>query len=244
VGRVLLKRIAENLRSQNWGTVWVEFIVVVFGVFIGLQAQDWYEYRSERQAEREYIDRLDADFSVIHGEIEQCLSIYRQSIEAISEITQALEPRLASERSAWDSSGEMRGILLKATAGIPPPGRSATFVEMLSTGDLGLLRDNRLRRTLTAYDQRAQVNRETWRSLREIQDQYVAPLYENIRLAIDPDAQQIATVVAYNLSGLAADPRSRAMMNVLAGSKSNAYELCKIQGKRVADVQESLAEGT
>lgn len=237
------KRTSDHSKRQNWGGIAVEFVVVVFGVFIGLQAQAWYEYRSERQAEREYIDRLHADFSAIRDEVEQCLSIYRGSIEATNTIAQALERHHVSGQVASVSSGDLGEALLRATAGVAPPGRSATFVEMLSTGDLGLVRDNRLRRALTAYDQRAEVNRENWRSLREIQDQYIAPLYENITLTVNPDAQQLSRVTTYDFAGMADDPRSRGMLNVLAGAKANNYELCQVQARRVADVQEVLGNG-
>lgn len=221
----------------------IEFAVVVFGVFAGLQAQAWYEYRAERQAEREYVDRLTADFSTIRNELELCLSVYRRSIAAIGEIADAVDLYRAADVSPAASGGDIGNALIRATAGVAPPGRSATFVEMLSTGDLGLLRDNDLRQTLTAYDQQAEVNRETWRSLREIQDRYIAPLYENITLAVDPDAQPVTNVTAYDLDGLANDPRMQGMLNVLAGSKANNYELCTLQVKRVASVEAALGAG-
>lgn len=244
VGRLLLQRFAERLKHQKWGTVSVEFGVVVFGVFAGLQAQEWYEFRSEREAEKEYVARLNTDFTAIQVEVEQCLSVYRGGIEAISAIANTLDSDTADGQPAPEYASDFGNVLLKATAGVPPPGRSVTFVEMLSTGDLSLLKDKELRRALTAYDQLAEVNRETWRSLREIQDRYVAPLYENIKLSVDPDAQQVSTVTEYSLSGIADDPRAVGMVNVLAGSKSNNYELCRMQAKRVAAVQQALARDT
>jgi hypothetical protein len=36
-----LRRLADALRKQDWFTVAVETLIVVFGVFIGLQVGNW-----------------------------------------------------------------------------------------------------------------------------------------------------------------------------------------------------------
>jgi hypothetical protein len=38
---MLLRRIAEHVKAQNWFAVAIDFVIVVAGVFIGLQVQDW-----------------------------------------------------------------------------------------------------------------------------------------------------------------------------------------------------------
>jgi len=37
---MILRRITEHVKSQNWFAVAVEFVIVVAGVFMGLQVQD------------------------------------------------------------------------------------------------------------------------------------------------------------------------------------------------------------
>ena len=58
---MILRRIAEAFRRQDWFTVCIEVLIVVFGVFIGLQVDDWNNHRNERQMERQYLERLLAD---------------------------------------------------------------------------------------------------------------------------------------------------------------------------------------
>jgi len=36
---MILRRIVENVRARDWFTVTIEFLIVVVGIFVGLQAQ-------------------------------------------------------------------------------------------------------------------------------------------------------------------------------------------------------------
>lgn len=45
---MILRRLAAAVRRQDWFTVFVETMIVVFGVFIGLQVNNWIEARLER----------------------------------------------------------------------------------------------------------------------------------------------------------------------------------------------------
>ena len=38
---MILRRLAENLHAQNWTAIAIEFVLVVLGVFLGIQAQNW-----------------------------------------------------------------------------------------------------------------------------------------------------------------------------------------------------------
>lgn len=50
---MILRRLTENLRAQNWTAIAIEFLIVVFGVFIGTQVSNWNQNRIERrEAER------------------------------------------------------------------------------------------------------------------------------------------------------------------------------------------------
>ena len=38
---MILRRFAEHLRKRDWTSVVIEILIVVLGVFIGLQVNDW-----------------------------------------------------------------------------------------------------------------------------------------------------------------------------------------------------------
>lgn len=46
---MILRRLTENLRAQNWTAISIEFLIVVIGVFLGTQVANWNEGRIERR---------------------------------------------------------------------------------------------------------------------------------------------------------------------------------------------------
>ena len=40
-----LRRITEHVKTQNWFAVGLDFVIVVGGVFIGIQVSNWNEAR-------------------------------------------------------------------------------------------------------------------------------------------------------------------------------------------------------
>jgi hypothetical protein len=60
---VIFKRFQDNIKRQDWFSVGLEILAVVFGVFLALQADNWNEWRHERSEERDYLVRLYADIN-------------------------------------------------------------------------------------------------------------------------------------------------------------------------------------
>lgn len=61
---MILRRIATALRRQDWATVSIEFVLVIAGVLIALQANNWNETRKERALEQEYLVRLQNEIHI------------------------------------------------------------------------------------------------------------------------------------------------------------------------------------
>ena len=55
---MLLRRITEHVKAQNWTAVALDFVIVVVGVFIGIQVSNWNDARGERRAYLNALDRL------------------------------------------------------------------------------------------------------------------------------------------------------------------------------------------
>jgi hypothetical protein len=45
---MILRRVADQVREHDWFVVAIEFVIVVLGVFLGLQASNWNEARLDR----------------------------------------------------------------------------------------------------------------------------------------------------------------------------------------------------
>jgi len=55
---MLLRRISKHVKDQNWFAVALDFVIVVVGVFIGLQVQQWAVERNRAASEVAYLERL------------------------------------------------------------------------------------------------------------------------------------------------------------------------------------------
>jgi hypothetical protein len=55
---MILRRLTANLRAQNWTAIAIDFVIVVLGVFLGIQASNWNQQRVERAATRQMLAQL------------------------------------------------------------------------------------------------------------------------------------------------------------------------------------------
>ena len=60
---MLLRRITTHIKEQNWFAVIVDLLVVVIGIYLGMQASDWSQYHLDRQTEVVYLERLNNDIT-------------------------------------------------------------------------------------------------------------------------------------------------------------------------------------
>jgi hypothetical protein len=74
---MILRRLTENLRLQNWTTITIELAIVIIGVFVGNSVNDWSQ---ERAADRETRDLL--------VELRPEMIQQRQSMESIRKYLQ------------------------------------------------------------------------------------------------------------------------------------------------------------
>ena len=55
---MILHRLTENLRAQNWTAITIEFLIVVIGVFIGTQVANWNQQRLAKVATERMLEQL------------------------------------------------------------------------------------------------------------------------------------------------------------------------------------------
>jgi hypothetical protein len=76
---MMLRRITRHVREQNWTAIGIDFVIVVVGVFIGIQVSNWNESRNERARERLLLGELRAELA---ESIEQ-LTIKRNAFDQV-----------------------------------------------------------------------------------------------------------------------------------------------------------------
>lgn len=63
---MILFRLSKAIRKQDWFSVLIEFVVVVVGIFAGLQANEWAQERQDRKQERASLERLFLESEIAH----------------------------------------------------------------------------------------------------------------------------------------------------------------------------------
>jgi len=61
---MLLRRVTEHVKSENWFAVFVDLAIVVVGVFIGIQVSNWNDSRIMQARAEALTERLNDDFGV------------------------------------------------------------------------------------------------------------------------------------------------------------------------------------
>ena len=58
---MILQRIASAIRHQNWSQIVTEILIVVIGIFLGLQVQSWYDGKRAEETEQRFVGYLITD---------------------------------------------------------------------------------------------------------------------------------------------------------------------------------------
>ena len=100
---MILRRIAQHVRQQNWTAIGIDFLIVVLGVFLGIQLGNWNAALSDRAAYGRALDRLDA-------EIETDLGILDALDPDIAQTQRIVRAGFDALRSCVDSEANRRAI--------------------------------------------------------------------------------------------------------------------------------------
>lgn len=136
---MLLRRVTEHVKAQNWFAVGIDFIIVVVGVFIGIQVSNWNEDREMQRKAAVFTERLTDDLRKEAWGYESVVAYSRQTNASQRRVLQALagDIELSEEQFLIDA--------YRATQFRENNRYRATFDELVSTGAIGLITDPVLR---------------------------------------------------------------------------------------------------
>jgi hypothetical protein len=63
---MLFRRISAHLRGENWFAVVLDLVVVVVGLFFGLQIDTWWAGQKEARIETAYLQEIREDFVTLY----------------------------------------------------------------------------------------------------------------------------------------------------------------------------------
>jgi hypothetical protein len=142
---MLLRRVIQHVRKQEWTAIVIDFAIVVVGVFIGIQVSNWNQTRLDRDKAISYRERL-------IGELEFNADQYRQQSEYYGKVKRYGVSTLAEleAQSAGDDEAFVVGAYQATQMDLSPP-KHFVFDELVSAGLVGLLGREELQEMASDY---------------------------------------------------------------------------------------------
>ncbi len=135
---MLLRSLTKHVKDQNWFAVFLDFFIVVVGILIAFQINNWNEARGEQRAEVKFLLSLEEDMEGSIMEVDSVISqlethdaarqiLFEFSVGKKQNVTPNKFPELA-HRALWSFAS----VELKVT----------TFETLQSSGRLGVIGDD------------------------------------------------------------------------------------------------------
>lgn len=142
---MILSRAIEHMKQQHWTGVFIELVIVVLGVFIGLQVDNWNTARVEGASAAEFHRRLLVDLrleAINYANLESYFVDVRKAAETAYK-------GFAGESQPSDS--DLLVSAFRASQYNFMERHRATYDELVGSGNLDLIRDAHLRTLVAGY---------------------------------------------------------------------------------------------
>ena len=70
---MLLRRFTAHIRQENWFAVVLDLVVIVVGLFLGLQIDNWWEGRQDARLEAAYIIEINEDLDLNKASLQKSI---------------------------------------------------------------------------------------------------------------------------------------------------------------------------
>jgi hypothetical protein len=136
---MILRRVIGHFKHQEWTAIGIDFVIVVLGVFVGIQVSNWNQQRAEDVRAQAYLVRVNGNLATDLQSIERRVVFWSEVIDYGKDAVHYAETGELVDGSAWKT------VLAFYQASqlwqwVPS---DATYQEMRSGGELGLLSELR-----------------------------------------------------------------------------------------------------
>ena len=147
---MILQRLSKHLKNQDWVAVVLDFLIVVAGVFVGLQVSNWNDVKKGEMSREYYLERLASDLSETINLSQGMEEKEQGALEIIERFTAALnDPDVPAEElvdAAQDYFSD--GTLMTGFVAV-----WGTYEDLSSTGNFSVLESPELVDSLMRLNQ-------------------------------------------------------------------------------------------
>ena len=236
---MLLRRITEHVKAQNWTAVALDFIIVVVGVFMGIQLGNWNDTRSERFDTAVALERLHEDFDLILGQTERSLTRHEGFIKATARVLNGARTGDYVEESLLDDLQRIADFSV-------PSGPSATYAELVASGRLKLIDNEELRRSLKSYDDYVTLVRSEYGiftdSLTQTRDVLLRAQTLEVSGVPNPDLDDVSRAIDVDRDLLSNDHEIRNQLQIAYAVQDNIYAILYRNRGEILKIIEMIEE--
>ncbi len=148
---MILRRVIKHFRQQEWTAIALDFLIVVFGVFMGFQVQQWATRAGQRASEKLYLHRLHDEVVQLTEDRSRYVSDVQRNQVALSGAVAVLQNQTDRQILTDDECAAIAEshIYSNPTADVP------TIDELFSSGRFDALQAKDVRSAITQFNQSA-----------------------------------------------------------------------------------------
>ncbi len=143
---MILRRVTEHVKAQNWLAVGLDFIIVVMGVFMGIQVSNWNQSVFDQKSEADYLEQLQRDLQDTQLVVREQIVFEHFQADLAGAVF-----KMISEAPSADKGRRIGMGLAELGARRTLRVESPTILEMQGAGNLGIISDQNLRAAIIAY---------------------------------------------------------------------------------------------
>lgn len=173
---MLIRRLRQEAARQNWLGVALDLVILILGVFLGIQVNNWNAARLDENRGTVYRARLAADLKANLKDLENRQLYYTVTRDHAQAALDALDG------SAGGNPAKFLVDAYQASQISPRKLRRFTYDEVISTGNVEILGNAKLRNRLANY--------YTDAATMEVTFDNIPPYREHLRLVMPARAQR------------------------------------------------------
>ena len=144
---MILRRVIQHVKKQEWTAIGIDLVIVVVGVFIGIQVANWNTARTDDVRAQAYLASIKDNLRSDIKSIERRTVFWRKVGDYGQDAIRYSETGELVDGSAWKTVLSF----YQASQVWPWTGNDTTYQELLNAGELNMIKDENLRTRLSAY---------------------------------------------------------------------------------------------
>jgi len=177
---MILRRIAKHVRNQEWTAIMIDLLIVVVGVYLGIQAQEWNTARENKGIERQYLQSLHEQVSEMIGNNRSRVAAGQERLVELREVAEYLNSADGNTQLAEHHCRAIAKSHIYVGRSFVPP----AIEELISTGRLQLINNNAIRSAIVSYSQTIEGYQQLNADI-QVDRAVLSRLYPSV-IALDP----------------------------------------------------------